>query len=185
VETGVLERARRAAEAAGLAGRADFRLVAPGPLPVEPASFDVVFSKDVLMTIEDKGPVYADVLRVLRPGGWFVASDWLRRDGPVSPGMRRWLLFASGLIGMKSAAETARMLEAAGFVKVEIVNRNGWYREEARRDLARMEGRLWPQLVEARSEQAAGEALEFWRLMIEVLDSGDLCPAHVRAQKPA
>ena len=43
VEGDNIERARRRAERRGLAGRVGYRLVEPGPLPFEPASFDVVF----------------------------------------------------------------------------------------------------------------------------------------------
>ena len=35
-------------------------------------------SKDSMVQIPDKPAIYAEVLRVLRPGGRFIASDWLR-----------------------------------------------------------------------------------------------------------
>jgi ubiquinone/menaquinone biosynthesis C-methylase UbiE len=184
IEGGVVEQARQAAQAAGPADRVTFLQVEPGPLPLEAESFDVVFSKDALVKMTDKRPVYAEVWRVLRPGGTFVASDWLRANGPLSAQLRRWLLFAAGIPRLPSVEEAAELLRATGFEKVEIHSRNEWYRAEARRDLARMEGPLWPKLVAARSEAAAREALEFWRLMIEVLDSGDFCPANLRAWKP-
>src|SRR3546814_4532350 len=63
-----------------VADRVDFRLVEPGPLPFAAGRFDAVFSKDALIHIPDKQGLYAEVLRVLRPGGAFAASDWLARS---------------------------------------------------------------------------------------------------------
>ena len=54
-----------------------FQLVEPGPLPFADQSFDAVFTKDAIVHIPDKPPFYREVLRVLRPGGLFVGSDWL------------------------------------------------------------------------------------------------------------
>src|SRR5687767_4141154 len=60
---------------ADLADRIKFRLVEPGPLPFEQENFDAVFSKDAMVHIEDKDGLFAEVVRVLRPGGMFIASD--------------------------------------------------------------------------------------------------------------
>ena len=77
VEPHLLRHAAKNAEKAGVAEKIAFQLVEPGPLPFDDTSFDVVFSKDALVHIPDKAAIFPDVLRVLRPGGGFVASDWL------------------------------------------------------------------------------------------------------------
>lgn len=75
VEAGVLKRARTRVSEAGLEGRITLRQVEPGPLPFNAATFDVVFSKDSMIHIPDKEALFAEVFRVLKPGGWFAASD--------------------------------------------------------------------------------------------------------------
>ncbi|HUG61203.1 MAG TPA: class I SAM-dependent methyltransferase [Methylomirabilota bacterium] len=77
VEAPLLDRAARLALDAGVADGVEFRLVDPGPLPFEDATFDVVFSKDALIQIPEKSALFAEILRVLKPGGTFAASDWL------------------------------------------------------------------------------------------------------------
>ena len=74
----LLEQMKARIERAGLAGQVRGVRVEPGPLPFPAASFDVVFSKDSLVQIPDKPALFADVHRVLRRGGRFIASDWLR-----------------------------------------------------------------------------------------------------------
>ena len=78
VEAHLIEHSRERAAAAGLDERVRFQLVDPGPLPFDDGSYDMVFSKDAIVHIPDKAACYAEVLRVLAPGGVFVGSDWLR-----------------------------------------------------------------------------------------------------------
>src|SRR5262249_34469647 len=61
VEADNTARARRRAEAKGLADRVSYRLVEPGsgPFPFDAQSFDVVFSKDSIIHIPDKAALFA------------------------------------------------------------------------------------------------------------------------------
>src|SRR4051794_31568002 len=77
VEPTLIDMSRELIASRGLSDRISIREVAPGPLPVEDTGFDIVFSKDSIVHIPDKPALYRDVLRLLKPGGWFVASDWL------------------------------------------------------------------------------------------------------------
>ena len=77
VEEPVCIRARQRVEDATLSDRIEIRQAHPGPLPFDDNSLDIVFSKDAIVHIPDKESLARDVFRVLKPGGWFVASDWL------------------------------------------------------------------------------------------------------------
>lgn len=45
-------------------------------LPFEAASFDIVIANHLLFYIEDRKTVYEEILRVLKPGGRFIASTY-------------------------------------------------------------------------------------------------------------
>ena len=186
VEPVVCRAARARAARAGLAGRVAIRQVRPGPLPFAAARFDLVFSKDSIVHIPDKEALSAEVFRVLRPGGWFAASDWLiAQDGPPSPEMAAYIAAEDLDFGMASPGRYAAALAAAGFVGIRLTNRNGWYREEARRELARLEGPEGRRFAEALGEEALARQIRTWRAMVVVLDTGEHCPHHIRARKPA
>ena len=76
IEPQLVEISNRRALRRGLAEQVEFRLVEPGSLPFADNSFDVVFGRDSMIHIEDKPALFREVMRVLRPGGIFAASDW-------------------------------------------------------------------------------------------------------------
>ena len=97
VEDTVLKYARALIDRAGLGARIGLVKVVPGPLPFPPGTFDVVFSKDSIVHITDKHALMREIYRVLRPGGRFIASDWLiSHDGPPSLQMAAYVA-AEGL----------------------------------------------------------------------------------------
>ena len=111
IEAPVLAKAEARVRDLGLTDRISYRQVEPGPFPLPDAGFDVVFSKDAMIHIPDKAALYADVLRVLRPGGVFVASDWLKGfERPDSSEMSTWLDSVALHFEMASIAATERAL---------------------------------------------------------------------------
>ncbi len=185
VEAPVCAQARRRVEAAGLSERIEVRQVSPGPMPLPDASLDIVFSKDAIVHIDDKETLAQDAFRVLKPGGRFVASDWLiSHDGPPSPEMAAYIASEDLDFGMASPARYARALADAGFVDVELRNRNAWYREVARRELEEIEGPRRKEFEAVLTPDGVAHQIETWRAMLIVLESGEHCPHHLRARKP-
>jgi SAM-dependent methyltransferase len=81
------ERARAAARAMGYA-HVEVRIGDALDLPVETDSVDFVFSNGVLNLTPDKGRAFAEVLRVLKPGGRFLYGD-IVVAGELSEKIRR------------------------------------------------------------------------------------------------
>lgn len=185
IEAPACAAAVRLAEAAGLADRITIRQVEPGPLDFADGSLDVVFSKDSIIHIADKEALAADVFRVLKPGGWFAASDWLMsHDDEPSPAMKRYIE-AEGLdFAMASPARYEAALKAAGFENVRLVNRNPWYAAIAREELDRMSGEARGDLVDRFGPRLVDQNIEIWQAMVKVLESGEHCPHHLRGQRP-
>lgn len=185
VEDPVIEHARALVAKHGLEERIGFAKVAPGPLPFPPGTFDVVFSKDSIVHIPDKNALMRDVFRVLKPGGWFLASDWLIGAETVSPQMADYIA-AEGLgFGMATPGRYLEAMKAAGFQHSETVSRNAWYREQARAELARLKGEAGRDAAEIVGREFVEKNIGIWERMIPVLDTGEHCPTHLRAQKPA
>jgi len=185
VEEPVCEAARRQAEKQGVADRVEIKQVTPGPFPFPDASFDIVFSKDSIIHIPDKAFLAGEAFRVLRPGGWFVASDWLiSHDGTPSPEMADYIAREALDFGMASPGRYRAALEGAGFTEVALRNRNPWYREVARKELALLEGPGRATFEARCGAEEIARQIGTWAAMVIVLESGEHCPHHFRARKP-
>lgn len=184
VEDPVLTHARALIGREGLSDRIGLVKVAPGPLPFPPASFDIVFSKDSIVHIPDKHALMAEVHRVLKPGGWFLASDWLIGTDRISPLMADYIA-AEGLdFGMATPARYLGAMTAAGFEGGTITSRNAWYRVRAREELDRLQGEAGAQAAKVVGQDFVDHNIGIWSRMIPVLDSGEHCPTHLAAHKP-
>lgn len=185
VEAPVCEAARRRADKRGVAGRVDIIQVEPGPFPFAAASFDIAFSKDSIIHIPDKAFLAGEAFRVLKPGGWLAASDWLiSHDGAPSPEMADYIAKEALDFGMASPARYRAALEGAGFTEISLKNRNSWYREVARKELAMLQGPRRGRFEEICGAREIARQIETWKAMVVVLDSGEHCPHHFRARKP-
>jgi ubiquinone/menaquinone biosynthesis C-methylase UbiE len=171
---------------AGLADRIKGQVVNGGPLPFASASFDVVFSKDSLVQIPDKTALFSEVIRVLRPGGRFIASDWLRGgSGPYSAEMVEFFRLEGIAYNMATLGQSADALREAGFADIIMRDRHDWYRNLAKGELAAMEGELAPVITARIGADRARYFLDDWRQLVVVLERGELRPGHLKATKPA
>lgn len=177
--------ARKLAARAGLAAQIEIVQVEPGPWPFAAGAFDLVFSKDSIIHIADKDWLAREAFRVLRPGGWFAASDWLiSHDGEPSPAMQHYIALEDLGFAMASPTRYRQALQDAGFTDIAFVNRNAWYREQARAELARLTGPGRKTFEEILGPDAVAAQIATWSAMVPMVDSGEHCPHHFRARKP-
>ena len=116
----MVERARGNAAKAGI-GNVSFREGRLEALPVADASVDAVTSNCVINLVPDKGAVFQEVARVLKPGGRLVVSD-IVLDGELPEVLRNDLLAYVGCVsGAMQRGQYFGLLEAAGLGQVEVL----------------------------------------------------------------
>jgi ubiquinone/menaquinone biosynthesis C-methylase UbiE len=114
----MIERAARAAAGAGL-GNVEFRLGQAAALPVADSTADVILSNCVINLCEDKGRVFEEAYRVLKPGGRLAISDMVT-DAALPPSLRgdpgAWAGCISGALPER---EYLALVAGAGFRDVQ------------------------------------------------------------------
>lgn len=169
------------AERVGLGDRVAYRQGDALAMPFEDGAFDAAYTQHVAMNIEDKAGLYAEVARVLKPGGRFGIYDLLQGEGGEVFYPVPWAPDAS-ISFLVGPAELRSLLEAAG---LEIAS----WRETVD------EARLWVDQMKARmaepvppptalhvmlGDDAKPMAQNIFRNLIE----GRVVPTEVICRKP-
>jgi SAM-dependent methyltransferase len=116
----MLSLARRNAEEAG-ATNVEFRKGTIEALPLDDASVDVVISNCVINLASDKDAVFAEIARVLRPGGRVGVSDVVADDLLSAEQRAERGSYVGCIAGALSFREMRNGLRDVGLVDVEVV----------------------------------------------------------------
>ncbi len=139
----MLARARANAAKVGFAN-VEFRQGEIENLPVAANSIDVILSNCVINLAPDKAPVFAEMYRVLKPGGRFAISDMVT-FGEVPEMIRTDMALWSGCIaGALDREIYLDMLAASGFRQIEVIKEQrydaSWLpKAHQQQDLARLQ----------------------------------------------
>ncbi|HEY8238892.1 MAG TPA: arsenite methyltransferase [Candidatus Limnocylindrales bacterium] len=116
----MLSLARRNAADAG-ATNVEFRKGTIEALPLDDASVDVVISNCVINLASDKSAVFAEIARVLRPGGRVGVSDVVADDLLTAEQRAERGTYVGCIAGALSFREMRDGLRAVGLTDVEVV----------------------------------------------------------------
>jgi ubiquinone/menaquinone biosynthesis C-methylase UbiE len=105
----------------GLTDRVDFRQGSALALPFPDARFDLAWSQNVAMNIEDRPRYYAEMFRVLKPGGRLAIQDVAQ--GPGGPVLLPAMWADRPEISfLRTPEDTQAMLKDAGFKVLQWVD---------------------------------------------------------------
>ena len=115
----MIDKARANAERRGFKN-VEFRLGDIESLPVEDAAADVVVSNCVLNLVPDKRLAFAEIFRVLKPGGRFCVSDIVLK-GELPAKLREVAeLYVGCVAGALPAEEYVGIIHETGFTGIDI-----------------------------------------------------------------
>lgn len=119
----MIKLARRNAKRLG-AANVDFRYGEMEEMPLPDNSVDVVISNCVINLSPDKDAVFAEVMRVLRPGGRMSVSDIVLNGElpqPIRTSLNAW---AGCIAGALDESDYLCKIRSAGFEGIEVESKN-------------------------------------------------------------
>ena len=115
----MIERARFSARHLNITN-VEFRQGYIEDIPVLSNTVDVIISNCVINLSPDKSKVFAEIFRVLKPGGKLAVSD-IVTDGPLPNEVKQSLSAWAGCVaGTVEAKDYIGMMEAVGFTNVSV-----------------------------------------------------------------
>ncbi|TIP39115.1 methyltransferase domain-containing protein [Mesorhizobium sp.] len=186
VEPQLIESASNLAARKGLTGRVSFQLIRPGRLPFVNTRFDLVFSKDAMLHIANKLALYTEVLRVLKPGGWFIAADWFWSEGAAeSRIVKAWLRDSQSNFAFTPPAAALQALIDGGFAEPTVTDLRHELQKATREEVTLLKGPVRQKLVAILGTEMADRRLASAESRQAALDSGDLIPCYLRGRRPS
>jgi SAM-dependent methyltransferase len=116
----MVEKARANALKADL-GNVEFRLGTIEALPLEASTVDVAISNCVINLSPEKSRVFAEVFRVLKPGGRLMISDLVTLGELPTSVRESAAAYVACVAGVSTKDDYLRMLDEVGFQRVGIV----------------------------------------------------------------
>jgi ubiquinone/menaquinone biosynthesis C-methylase UbiE len=111
--------ARHLTRLLGLEDKVAFEVGDALATPFHDASFDGAYSMNVSMNIADKGRLYREINRVLKPGAWLLLSELAKGEGGDLDYPTPWALSARTSF-LSTLEETRHGLQEAGFDVVRL-----------------------------------------------------------------
>ncbi|XP_063951468.1 uncharacterized protein LOC129268806 isoform X1 [Lytechinus pictus] len=135
-----------------------------------PESFDVIYSRDTLLHLQDKPAIFKKFLTWLRPGGKLLISDYCCGELPHSDAFKAYV--AQRGYTLYTPARYGQLLEEAGFVSVKAEDRTWQFKDMLQKELNRM---MDPNLdiLKGFSEEDVRALQDGWRSKIERVDAGN------------
>uniref|UniRef100_UPI00261C9D60 methyltransferase domain-containing protein n=1 Tax=uncultured Chloroflexus sp. TaxID=214040 RepID=UPI00261C9D60 len=144
-------------------------------LPVADASIDWIISNCVINLSPEKPKVFAEIARVLKPGGRMLIADIVAEDLPAEIASHR-RLYSSCLAGAVSAQAYLEGLQQVGLVDVEITDHIIY-------DAAQIATLIGSKSLEGESGEGNGSDDDFARQWATQLQ-GKVASVKIAARKP-
>ena len=160
-------------------GTIQFVLGEPGTLPFNDNTFDIVFTKDALIHVEDLNHTLPDIARVLKPQGTLAGSDWMTlRENNHSTEIKDYLQSEGFEFAPKTIDQYKQSMQSSGFTNIEINNRNAWHKKQVQKEIVHIGQTFRQELIQELGNDFIEEQLNAWNHLSVVVNKGELFPAH-------
>jgi len=137
----------------------------------EAESYDLVYSRDTILHIEDKLNLFKNFYKWTKPGGQCFITDYCA--GPRSMWDKEFTEYvASRGYHLHTPEDYGKILEQAGFCEVKAIDNTAAWREVLEAEIAKIEGPLRKEFLNDFSEKDLNDLVSGWKAKLVRVDSG-------------
>ncbi|KAK3705670.1 hypothetical protein QZH41_009511 [Actinostola sp. cb2023] len=137
LSTNMIRIGQKRAEEEHCTDKVKFGIVDITTAEYEPSSFDVIYSRDTILHIEDKATLFANFLKWLKPGGQLLISDYAHGEQEASDRYKAYIKQRNyKLLPLKAYG---KIIEKVGFVDVKAEDKTEMFKDVIKRELQKTE----------------------------------------------
>ncbi|XP_057950513.1 phosphomethylethanolamine N-methyltransferase-like [Malania oleifera] len=133
-------------------------------------SFDVIYSRDTILHIQDKPALFKSFFKWLKPGGKILISDYCKRAGSPSPDFQEYIKQRG--YDLHDVNEYGQMLRDAGFDEVVAEDRTDQFMQVLQTELSAVE-KGKDAFINDFSEEDYNEIAGGWKAKMNRSSSGE------------
>ncbi|KAK9277797.1 hypothetical protein L1049_027353 [Liquidambar formosana] len=133
-------------------------------------TFDVIYSRDTILHIQDKPALFKSFFKWLKPGGKVLISDYCKRAGPPSPEFAKYIMQRG--YDLHDVEAYGQMLRDAGFDEVIAEDRTDQFIQVLQRELNAVEQGK-DEFIHDFSEEDYDEIVGGWKAKMVRSSSGE------------
>eukprot|EP00193_Tetraselmis_chui_P011354 CAMPEP_0177775812 /NCGR_PEP_ID=MMETSP0491_2-20121128/14337_1 /TAXON_ID=63592 /ORGANISM="Tetraselmis chuii, Strain PLY429" /LENGTH=522 /DNA_ID=CAMNT_0019294477 /DNA_START=141 /DNA_END=1710 /DNA_ORIENTATION=- len=130
-------------------------------------SFDVIYSRDTILHIQDKPALFKLFYKFLKPGGKLMITDYCRSEGEATEDFKAYIKQRG--YDLHSPSQYGKMIEGAGFVDVVATDATDKFEASLRKELALVEGQK-EEYIKDFSEKDYNDIVSGWNAKLGRLD---------------
>jgi phosphoethanolamine N-methyltransferase len=148
----------------------------PPLLPFPDKSFDIVYSKGVLVHIDDKTPLFNEIHRVLKPNGNLIIDDWLSpTKNTWSPRIQRMCEIENLTLYAQTERDYHTLLKNTGFTNILMRDENENYAQYDQDIVDRLnQAAVKKSFCDKFGEPAWQQAVEGYQLIADAIRENEL-----------
>ena len=147
-------------------------------------TFDIVISKEAILhiPIPYKKPFFAEIHRVLKPGGELIVMDWMHAGPKYSEKTQKMIEMDGIAYHLVAPIEYRELLQESGFLQIEMENISAETAQFSQENIDKI-GELAPAIREKYGQEVYDYCIETWSYQRDAFASEELITTIFRAKK--
>ena len=150
--------------------------------PYPDNSFDIIFAKESLLHVADKGPLLKEAFRVLKSGGQIIILDWLVESHELGPNIAEMMVVDGLDLKMATPQEYNTYLQDAGFSQISASRMNEHYIRYTQDNIDTIKSQQ-TDLIRLLGQQEYDYSLKTWGIQKKIFELNEVLVTLLRATK--